>query len=153
MDKGRVGLEWVSAAEGPRFVQVVTDFSHRIRNFGPVGRSEGVDRRLLLRKLEAARLATEGMKLRAAFAKQAREMKESSAVFPSEDKLRATLVDEMDIFETLLFLQKNKNDIAELAELLNLPAERVKRCIDTLGRRKIWSGAPYGNSSVNSSGS
>lgn len=153
MDKGRVSLEWVSAAEGPRFVQVVTDFSHRIRALGPVGQSEGVDRRLLLRKLEAARLAAEGMKLRAAFAKQAKEMKESNADFPSEDKLRATLVDEMDIFETLLFLQKDKNDIAELAELLNLSPERVKYCIDTLGRRNIWSGVPYGNSSVNSSGS
>lgn len=151
MDRGRVRLEWVSAAEGPRFVRVVTDFSQRIRDLGPVGQSEGVDRRLLLRKLEAARMAAEGMKLRAAFAKQAKEMKESNADFPSEEKLRATLVDEMDIFETLLFLRKDKNDITELAELLNFPPERVKYCIDTLGRRNLWSGAPYGNSSVNQS--
>ncbi len=118
-----------------------------------MGQSEGLDRGILLRKIKAAKLAAEGVKLRAAFAKQAKDMTKSRADFPSQDKLRATLVDEMDIFETLLFLQKNKNDIAELAELLNLPAERVKYCIDTLGRRKIWSGVPYGNSSVNSNGS
>ena len=31
----RFRLEWVSAAEGPRFAQVVTEFTEQIRNLGP----------------------------------------------------------------------------------------------------------------------
>ena len=32
----RVRLEWVSAAEGQRFAQVVTDFTNEIRELGPI---------------------------------------------------------------------------------------------------------------------
>lgn len=31
----RFRLEWVSAAEGPRFAQVVTDFTEQVRKLGP----------------------------------------------------------------------------------------------------------------------
>jgi F420-non-reducing hydrogenase iron-sulfur subunit len=31
----RFRLEWVSAAEGPRFAQVVTDFTEEVRQLGP----------------------------------------------------------------------------------------------------------------------
>ena len=31
----RFALEWVSAAEGPRFAQVVTEFTERVRKLGP----------------------------------------------------------------------------------------------------------------------
>jgi F420-non-reducing hydrogenase iron-sulfur subunit len=35
MDQERLKLEWVSAAEGARFAQVVTDFTNRIKELGP----------------------------------------------------------------------------------------------------------------------
>jgi F420-non-reducing hydrogenase iron-sulfur subunit len=33
--KGRVHLEWISSAEAQKFVQVVTDFTEKIRFLGP----------------------------------------------------------------------------------------------------------------------
>ena len=33
--KGRVQLEWISSAEAQKFVQVVTDFTEKIRSLGP----------------------------------------------------------------------------------------------------------------------
>jgi len=33
--KGRVHLEWISSAEAQKFVQVVTDFTEKIRSLGP----------------------------------------------------------------------------------------------------------------------
>ena len=33
--KGRVHLEWISSAEAQKFVQVVTDFTEKIRALGP----------------------------------------------------------------------------------------------------------------------
>ncbi|MEJ2717940.1 MAG: hydrogenase iron-sulfur subunit [Deltaproteobacteria bacterium] len=35
IDPERVCLKWVSSAEGPRFAQVVTDFTEKIRGLGP----------------------------------------------------------------------------------------------------------------------
>ena len=33
--KGRVHLEWISSAEAQKFVQVITDFTEKIRSLGP----------------------------------------------------------------------------------------------------------------------
>ena len=35
INKGRLRLEWVSAAEGQRFAQVITEFVREIRELGP----------------------------------------------------------------------------------------------------------------------
>ena len=35
IDPERLLLKWVSSAEGPRFAQVVTEFTDRIRELGP----------------------------------------------------------------------------------------------------------------------
>jgi F420-non-reducing hydrogenase iron-sulfur subunit len=38
----RLRLEWISAAEGPRFAEVVRDFTNRMRNLGPAPSFEAV---------------------------------------------------------------------------------------------------------------
>ncbi len=35
IDPERLLLKWVSSAEGPRFAQVVTEFTDKIRGIGP----------------------------------------------------------------------------------------------------------------------
>jgi F420-non-reducing hydrogenase iron-sulfur subunit len=35
IDPERFGIEWVSSAEAPRFAEVVTKFTERIRRIGP----------------------------------------------------------------------------------------------------------------------
>jgi F420-non-reducing hydrogenase iron-sulfur subunit len=35
IDPDRFGIEWVSSAEAPRFAEVVTKFTERIRSIGP----------------------------------------------------------------------------------------------------------------------
>lgn len=35
IDPDRFGVEWVSSAEAPRFAEVVTKFTERIRSIGP----------------------------------------------------------------------------------------------------------------------
>ena len=37
----RLGLEWISAAEGQRFANVITDFVGKIRRLGPANGGEG----------------------------------------------------------------------------------------------------------------
>jgi len=35
IEPGRVTIEWVSGAEGPRFAEKVTEFTDKIRGLGP----------------------------------------------------------------------------------------------------------------------
>ncbi len=48
----RLRLEWVSAAEGTRFVEVVDNFSRQLKELGPLGEGEGIDENELKSKLE-----------------------------------------------------------------------------------------------------
>jgi F420-non-reducing hydrogenase iron-sulfur subunit len=36
VDEGRLRLEWISAAEGKKFVEVINDFTDHIRSLGPL---------------------------------------------------------------------------------------------------------------------
>jgi coenzyme F420-reducing hydrogenase delta subunit len=49
----RLRLEWVSAAEGIRFANIMNEFGPRIENLGPLGKGEGMDEHEIKFKLEA----------------------------------------------------------------------------------------------------
>jgi F420-non-reducing hydrogenase iron-sulfur subunit len=38
----RYDLQWASAAEAPRFVRLITDFTRRVKELGPLGQAEGL---------------------------------------------------------------------------------------------------------------
>lgn len=49
----RLRLEWVSASEGMRLAEVMNDFSKKVKEIGPLGQAEGIDRNELKTRLEA----------------------------------------------------------------------------------------------------
>ena len=138
VDQGRVALEWVSAAEAPVFVKKITSFTDRIRGLGHLGEKEGLDRERLLRKIAAARAVLEGMKLRSAFARQAKQVKETNSYgeFPDPGKLRAILEGEMTLQEVFLCLKEERGTATELAARLDIPEEHVSKAIETLQKKK-----------------
>ena len=135
----RVALEWVSAAEAPRFVEKITSFTSRIRELGPLGTSEGLDRPVMLRKIAAAKVSLEGMKLRTAFARQAKQVKEQNSYgeLPDPEKLRNSLEGEITLQEIFLCLKEENRSASELAALLNLTEERVDSVLATLQKKKM----------------
>ena len=42
IDSRRVRLEWISAAEGRKFAQVITNFTNEIKELGPYSIKKGV---------------------------------------------------------------------------------------------------------------
>ncbi len=60
----RLRLEWVSAAEGQRFAQVVTEFTEQIRKLGPSPVSGKSSNPQILENLQAAKNAASDFKLR-----------------------------------------------------------------------------------------
>ena len=60
----RLAMRWMSSAEGNKFADYVTAFQEEISKLGPLGLAEGLGRDDLRIKLEAAREALAGRKLR-----------------------------------------------------------------------------------------
>jgi hypothetical protein len=50
--KERYDLEWASAAEAPRFVQLITEFTERMKELGPLGQAEGLSQAELKERLQ-----------------------------------------------------------------------------------------------------
>jgi hypothetical protein len=70
IDTARFTYKWVSAAEGIRFVEVITEFDGSISELGPFGAKEGLDCHSVIYKLKAALKTVEGRTFRMVFAKQ-----------------------------------------------------------------------------------
>ena len=138
INQERIALEWVSAAEAPLFVKKITSFTNRIRSLGRLEEEEGIDHERLLRKIAAAKVALEGMKMRSAFARQAKKVKETNSYgeFPDPEKLRTSLAGEITLQEVFLSLREEKGTAIELAARLNIPEEQVCKAIETLQKKK-----------------
>lgn len=138
----RFVIKWASAAEATRYVELITAFTRKIEELGPLGRAEGKDKDDLLLKLRAARSATEAMKLRAGLGKVAREFREegdySLDVIQKkvEAKLASTMRSEVSGQEILLRLNRQGPlSVSNLAEKMGLPAEEIADFLSKLGKR------------------
>ncbi len=67
-------IDWASAAEGPNFVRIITAFTKRVAELGPLGRTEGKDQAELLRQLAEAAEAARGRKIRTGLINASRQM-------------------------------------------------------------------------------
>jgi coenzyme F420-reducing hydrogenase delta subunit len=64
LEPHRLRLEWVSAAEGQRFAQIVTEFTEQIRKLGPSPVSQPSPNQTILDNLQVARNAAADFRLR-----------------------------------------------------------------------------------------
>jgi len=98
----RFSLDWASAAEAQLFVELITQFTSRIKELGPLGEAEGIARDELEVNLSAARAAVESHKLRTRIGKLAKELREindySAGVLEEKmaEKLNEAIIKEMD---------------------------------------------------------
>ena len=75
INRERFTIDWASAAEGPRFVKLLTEFTEKIKAMGPLGETEGLDGETLKFRLKAARNLCKNMQFRAQYGNLAREIK------------------------------------------------------------------------------
>ena len=140
----RLKLEWVSASEGQRFAQVVTQFTEQIRQLGqsPVS-GTNPDLQVLL-NLQAAKNAASGFRLRVLVGRE-REVTEKGSVYgdkvPQEDF--DALLDEAVEAEFLrckihLLTKTSALPIRKIAEATGLkPAEVLKQLVCMRKRNMI----------------
>ena len=88
----RFNLQWASAAEAPRFVKLITDFTQQVKELGPLGQAEGLSPEELQDRIAKALALVSDKKLRVGFGNVTKSMrKEGSKVTP---EWIANIVDE-----------------------------------------------------------
>jgi DNA-binding MarR family transcriptional regulator len=86
-------------------------------------------------------MALQGSKLRMAFARQAKQIKQQGTYgeLPAVDKLITTLKDEMDLYETYIYLREKDHSAGELAGLLELPEDKITSMVESLKKKNLIS--------------
>ncbi len=63
----RFSLQWASAAEAPRFVNLITDFTREMKDLGPLGEAEGLSKEELRERLEKGLEVVSNQRVRISF--------------------------------------------------------------------------------------
>ena len=142
LNPDRLRLEWVSASEGIRYAEIVTDFTGRLKELGPLGAGEGMDRNTLKLKLEAIRKLlpyvklVEREKLRVRFESK-KEYEEFFAGEQLNSLLKELIVDKLAISQIMVLLQAQALSTGEIADSLGMSPSDVSKHLNSSARQKL----------------
>ena len=136
----RLRLEWVSAGEGIRFAEVMTELSAKIKSLGPLGSSEGKSIADLQAGLKAATELVPYIKLveRERFRVQERKEDNYHKLFASaefDQLFRELILDKLEMSRILGYARQQAAAAVEIADGLKLPAADVLRHLNALAQR------------------
>jgi F420-non-reducing hydrogenase iron-sulfur subunit len=138
----RLRLEWVSASEGIRFAEVVTDFTGKLKEFGPLGTGEGEGENGLKFKLEAVKnllpyiKLVERERLRVHFETE----QEYNEFFSSDEVNRLfheLIVDKLEMSQIMVLLRERPLSTGEISEILGLNPSEVSRHLTSSARQGL----------------
>lgn len=127
----RLTLKMMSSAEGPKFVQYISDFISSIKELGPMNADDG----RVHRKLLAANNAVEGKKLRWVIAKKTQFEQEGNLyreIFTQHELnrlLEEVILDECTLQEILTLTREDSLSIKEISKKMELPSPIIVRQI------------------------
>ncbi len=142
VDPERLRLEWVSASQGIRFAEVVTDFTKQLKELGPLGIDEGSNGNGLKVKLEAAKSLipyiklVERERLRVHFDTE----EEYNKFFTSDEVeriFRELIADKLTMRQILLLLRERPLSTGEISETLELSPSEVSRYLNSSARQGL----------------
>lgn len=138
----RLRLEWVSASQGIRFAEVITDFVKNLKELGPLGTGEGIDKNGLKLRFEAVQSLVPYIKLveRERLRVHFETEDEYDKFFNSEevDRLfRELIVDKLAISEILLLLRERPLSTGEISEILDLSPSEVSRYLSSSAKEGL----------------
>ncbi len=74
----RYNLKWASAAEAPRFVKLITNFTAKVKELGPLGQSEGIDPDEVKSRINKALELVNSKKLRMSFGATTKKLRKDN---------------------------------------------------------------------------
>jgi len=142
VDPARLRLEWVSAGEGTRFAEVISDFSAKVKALGPLGSSEGMPVAEISSRLQLADELVPYIKLveRERLRVPVRTEEGYKQFFGSErfDQLFNELVlDKLVMSRIMGFVRRQPVAAAEIPARLDLEPSEVTRHLQHLTERGL----------------
>ena len=142
IDPGRLRLEWISAAEGTRFAEIMSDFAGQLRELGPIGQGEGIDPADLKIKFDALDRLVPYVKLVERQKLRVPERSEEAyrAFFESAetDQLFQDLIaDKLAVSQILMLLEERPLSTREISERLDLEPSDVSRHMNESSRQSL----------------
>ncbi|MHC1604834.1 MAG: hydrogenase iron-sulfur subunit [Candidatus Methanofastidiosia archaeon] len=130
MDDRRIMIEWVSAAEGERFSQIVNNFTDQIRELGPLPKDYTEKLKLLKGALDGERLRIVlGSTKRAFDEGEIEEEKYNNAMFD-------IAIEEIERAKIFQALEENSPlTVPEISEIVDIPKMRIWRHILSLTQK------------------
>jgi F420-non-reducing hydrogenase iron-sulfur subunit len=140
----RLHFEWVSAAEGPKFAEVIKSFTNQIVSLGPNPLYEGnkLDQERL-NKVIGAKQAAEGFRLRAVVGRE-KTLVDEGNVYGDKieqdkfDEHMTNFVNDEYIRNSILNSVRNEpKTVEQLSEELNMPTDKVFFHVSRLWKKQL----------------
>ena len=142
LDPERLRIESMSAGEGIRFAEVMNEFSKKLRELGPLGEGEGIDKNGLKHRLQAVNSLVpyvrlvERERLRVRF-----DTAEEYADFFNSDEVNALfkelIGDKLAISQIMALLRAKPHSTGEIAEVLGLRPTEVSKYMKSSTRQGL----------------
>jgi coenzyme F420-reducing hydrogenase delta subunit len=138
----RLRIEFMSGSEANLFVEGVNDFVKTVKRLGPLGKGEGIDKKGLKSKLDAATGLVPYLRLveRERLRIPVKSKEEYEKFFDSDEfnRLFTTLVvDKLAISEIMSLLRDKPLSTGKIAEALGLTPSEVSRHMNTSSRHGL----------------
>jgi F420-non-reducing hydrogenase iron-sulfur subunit len=131
MNPDRLLLDWVSAAEGKRFAELVTAFTGHIRALGPLGRSERLSWEVLKERLAAASDVMGNERVRWLIGRKQELMAKGDVYHQQVSEqaydalVQSTIATEYQKSQLLIVATDRPQSVKEMAEAVGLPPRQV----------------------------
>jgi NADH:ubiquinone oxidoreductase subunit E/coenzyme F420-reducing hydrogenase delta subunit len=140
LDPQRLRLEWISAAEGSRYAEVMNDFSQTVKSLGPLGEGEGIDKNVLAFRLKTLQSMIPYIKLVEVERLRVRlKSVEAVEAFYDSDEFdtmfRELIADKLAICQIMALLREKPRSTAELSQLLGLRSSEISRHVNIAARQ------------------
>lgn len=138
----RLRIQFMSGADGNLLAEVTDKFTKEIRELGPLGHSEGIDRKNLKFKLDAVRKLVPYIRLvereRLRIPQKSKEAYHRFFTSDEFGKLFDELVaNKLTISQIMLLLNQKPLATGELAEILDLSPSEVSKYINISSRQGL----------------
>lgn len=137
----RLRLESVSAGEGMRFAEITNEFGGAVKDMGPLGKSEGLNKNILKLKLKAVTQLIPYIrvvlneKLRVRF----NTVEEYNEFYASEelDRLFRVIADKLAMSQIMLLLRESPLSIAEISKVLGIVPSEITRHLNSSAKHGL----------------
>jgi len=138
----RLRLEWVSASEGIRFAEVITDFTNQLKEMGPIGIGRRNNESGLNFKLEAVKNLIPYIKLveREKIRVHFKTEEEYNKYFKSDEfnrLFKELISDKLVMSQIVLLLREKSLSTAEISEILDFSPFEVSGYLNNSTRQGL----------------